>query len=69
MNKKMKVKVTVKTASGSDMEVELNFWKGKRVYNDFDRNYYDIATGRYPKNGNTIIHRQLTEIIESELKK
>ena len=65
MNKKMTVTVT--THSGAEMKVELNFWKGKRVYNDFDRNYYDIASQRYPKNGNTIIHRQLTEIIEKEL--
>lgn len=63
----MKKKVTVKTGSGSDLEIELHFWKGKRVYNDLDRNYYDIAARRYPKNGGTIIHRQLTEIIEKEL--
>lgn len=63
-----KIKVTVKTASGTDFEIELNFWKGKRVYNNFDLNYYDIQAQRYPKNGNTIIHRQLTEIIEKELK-
>ena len=63
----MKKKVTVKTASGNDFEVELNFWNGKRVYNDVDRNYYDIEKRRYPKNGNTIVHRQLTEIIEKEL--
>lgn len=62
MNKS--VEVTVKTGSNQDMKVVLNFWKGKRVYNDFDRNYYDIAAARYPKNGNTLIHRQLTEHIE-----
>lgn len=63
----MKKTVTVKTASGNDFEIELNFWKGKRVYNDFSRDYYDIEKGRFPKNGNTIINRQLTEIIEKEL--
>ncbi len=63
----MKKQVVVKTASGKDLHITLNFWKGKRVYNDFDRNYYDIALQKYPKNGNTIIHRQLTEIIEQEL--
>ena len=60
-------KVIVKTHSGGEMEIELNFWNNKRVYNNFDRNYYDIANKCYPKNGNTIIHRQLTKIIEEEL--
>ena len=65
MNKKMTVSVT--TGSGSEMEVELNFWKGKRVYNDATRDYYDIERKSFSKNGNTIINRQLTEIIEKEL--
>lgn len=64
---KNKMTATVKTMSNKDMSIELTVWKGKRVYNDFDRNYYDIQTRRYPKNGNTIIHRQLTEIIERDL--
>lgn len=63
----MKKIVTVKSMSGSEFDVALTLWKSKRVYNDFNRDYYAIESRKFNKNNATFVNRQLATLIDAWL--